>query len=201
MRPSDFRWWERWTTPTLLPSTGSPRLLDFSFPTRWLQSPRGAHRLHSSAASPMMAGFVQSGRLAAPTLCNEAESSSIALRLAGSPHRASPWGLLLSAPVWLHVGHLFDMLITFQINKEASLGLAHRITRILWISECTKQVWRLLPQPLHNPRNPRFNFCFWVYGKGSGQNARATVARAFRQPLRSLVIPPTRGRAGRSRSA
>ncbi|MCX6880724.1 MAG: hypothetical protein NTW21_43995, partial [Verrucomicrobia bacterium] len=46
---------------------------------------------------------------------------------AGSPHRASPWGLLLSAPDWLHVGHLFDMLITFQINREASLGLAHRI--------------------------------------------------------------------------
>ncbi|MCX6877142.1 MAG: hypothetical protein NTW21_25530, partial [Verrucomicrobia bacterium] len=87
-------------------------------------------RLHSSAASPTMAGFVQSGRLAAPTLCNEAESSSLALRLAGSPHRASPWGLLLSAPDWLHVGHLFDMLITFQINREASLGLAHRISRI-----------------------------------------------------------------------
>ncbi|MCX6874678.1 MAG: hypothetical protein NTW21_12860, partial [Verrucomicrobia bacterium] len=47
--------------------------------------------------------------------------------LAGSPHRASPWGLLLSAPDWLHVGHLFDMLITFQINREASLGLAHRM--------------------------------------------------------------------------
>jgi hypothetical protein len=75
----------------------------------------------------MMAGFVQSGRLAVPTLRNEAESSSIALRLAGSPHRASPWGLLLSTPVWLHVGHLFDMLITFQINREASLGLAHQM--------------------------------------------------------------------------
>jgi hypothetical protein len=133
MRPSDFRRRERWTMPTLLPSAGSPRLLDFSFPTRWLQSPRGAHRLHSSAASPMMAGFVLSGRLAAPILCNEAESSSIALRLAGSPHRASPWGLLLSAPVWLHVGHLFDMLITFQINREASLGLAHQITQITQI--------------------------------------------------------------------
>jgi hypothetical protein len=36
-------------------------------------------------------------------------------------------GLLLSTPVWLHVGHLFDMLITFQINREASLGLAHQI--------------------------------------------------------------------------
>jgi hypothetical protein len=78
-----------------------------------------------------MAGFILSGRLAAPTLCNEAESSSIALRLAGSPHRASPWGLLLSAPVWLHVGHLFDMLITFQINREASLGLAHRISQMI----------------------------------------------------------------------
>jgi hypothetical protein len=119
MEPSDFR-------RGVAASAGSPRLLDFSFPTRCLQSPRGACRLHTSAASPTVAGFVKSGRLAAPTLCNEAESSSIALRLAGSPHRASPWGLLLSAPVWLHVGHLFDMLITFQINREASLGLAHR---------------------------------------------------------------------------
>ena len=121
MGPSDFR-------RSVAARAGSPRLLDFSFPTRCLQSPRGARRLHSSAASPTMAGFVQSGRLAAPTLCNEAESSSIALRLAGSPRRASPWGLLLSTPGWLHVGHLFDMLITFQINREASLGLAHRIS-------------------------------------------------------------------------
>jgi hypothetical protein len=68
--------------------------------------------------------------LAAPTLCNEAETSSIALRLAGSPRRASPWGLLLSTPGWLYIGHLFDMLITFQINREASLGLAHRITQM-----------------------------------------------------------------------
>ena len=43
-----------------------PRLLDFSFPARCLQSPRGAHRLHSSAASPTVAGFAISGRLAAP---------------------------------------------------------------------------------------------------------------------------------------
>jgi hypothetical protein len=94
----------------------------------------------------MMAGFIQSGRLAAPTLCNEAESSSIALRLAGSPHRASPWGLLLSAPVWLHVGHLFDMLITFQINREASLGLAHRIdTDYEEVEETiSKPVWCIL---------------------------------------------------------
>ena len=71
--PSDFRRWGPWTTPTLPPSAGSPRLLDFSFPTRCLQPRRGARRLRSSVASPTMAGFVQSGRLAAPTLCNEAE--------------------------------------------------------------------------------------------------------------------------------
>ena len=116
-RPSDSRRWGRWTTPTLPPFAGSPRFLCFSFPTRCLQSPRGACRLRSSVASPTVAGFVLSGRLAAPTLCNEAESSLLSLRLAGSPHRASPWGLLLSAPDWLHVGHLFDMLITFQINR------------------------------------------------------------------------------------
>jgi len=110
---------------------GSLRFLDFSFPARCLQSPRGACRLRSSVASPTVAGFGNSGRLAAPTLCNEAESSSLALRLAGSPHRASPWGLLLSAPVWLHVGHLFDMLITFQIKREVRLGLTHRRTRRL----------------------------------------------------------------------
>ena len=33
-------------------ATGPPRFLGFSFPARCLQSPRGAHRLHSSAASP-----------------------------------------------------------------------------------------------------------------------------------------------------
>jgi hypothetical protein len=65
--------------------------------------------------------------MAAPAWRNEAESSSLGLRLAGSPHRASPWGLLLSAPVWLHVGHLFDMLFTFQNNREARLGLTHRM--------------------------------------------------------------------------
>jgi len=121
---------------TLPAAAGPPRLLDFSCPTRWLQSPRGARRLHASAASPTVEGIVHSGRLAAPALCNEAGLSSIALRLAGSPHRVSPWGLLLSTPVWLHVGHLFDMLITFQINREASLGPAHEIHgKLMWKRE------------------------------------------------------------------
>jgi hypothetical protein len=75
-------------------------------------------------ASPSLAGWPL------PKKRNEAESSSLSLRLAGSPPRASPWGLLLSAPDWLHVGHSFDMLITFQINREARLGLTHQMTQI-----------------------------------------------------------------------
>ena len=118
MRPSDSR-------RSVAARAGSLRFLGFSFPARCLQSPRGACRLRSSVASPAVAGVAISGRLAAPKKCNEAESSSLALRLTGSPPRASPWGLLLSVPDWLHVGHSFDMLITFQINREARLGLTH----------------------------------------------------------------------------
>jgi len=40
--------------------------------------------------SSSMAGFRFSGTLATPTLCNEAESGSLALRLTCSPHEASP---------------------------------------------------------------------------------------------------------------
>jgi hypothetical protein len=100
-----------------------PRLL---FPRALSPLTREARQLHISVASLAVAGFSTSGRLAASTLFNEAGTSSLALRLTGSPPRASPWGLLLSVPGWLHVGHLFDMLITFQINREARLGLTHR---------------------------------------------------------------------------
>ncbi len=134
MRPSDSRLGRDGLIPhraaNFADHDGSPRFLGFSFPARCLQSPREACQLHTSVASLAVAGFVQSGGLTASTLCNEAEASSISLRLTGSPHRASPWGLLLSVPGWLHVGHLFDMMITFQITRKARLGLAHRNTRM-----------------------------------------------------------------------
>ena len=79
----------------------------------------------------MAAGFSQSGSMATPTLRNEAESSSLALRLASSSNRASPWGLLLSVPTRLHVGHSVNTLTTFQVNREVRLSLTHRITQIL----------------------------------------------------------------------
>ncbi len=108
---------------------GSLRFLDFSFLTRHLQSPRGVHRLHINVSSPMAAGFSKSGGIATPTWCNEAESSSHTLRLTSSSIRASPWGLLLSVPNRLHVGHSVNTLTTFQANREVRLSLTHRNTR------------------------------------------------------------------------
>jgi len=108
---------------------GPLRFLDFSFPMRCLQSPRGVRRLLSGVASPAMTDFSISGSMVTPSLCNEAESSSLALRLTGSPHRASVWGLLLSPPSWLHDGHQVITMITFQIIREVRLSLTHRNTR------------------------------------------------------------------------
>jgi len=116
MGPSDSR-------PGAVAQNGSLRFLDFSFPARRLQSPREARLLLFGVASQAVADFSNSGSLVAPSWCNEAESSSLALRLTGLPSRASPWGLLLSAPGWLHDGHHFVMLFTFQFSREARLRL------------------------------------------------------------------------------
>jgi hypothetical protein len=53
-------------------------------------------------ASPPVSGFIILGRLATSTLRHEAESGSLALRLAGSHPRLPPDGLLRLAPVPLH---------------------------------------------------------------------------------------------------
>jgi hypothetical protein len=83
--------------------------------------------LHTNVSSPMAAGFSQSGSIATPNWCNEAESSSLSLRLASSSNRASRWGLLLSVPTRLHVGHSVNTLTTFQANREVRLSLTHRM--------------------------------------------------------------------------
>ncbi len=77
-------------------------------------------------ASSSVTDFSISGRLVTPNKRNEAESSSLALRLTGSLGEASAWGLLLSLLALLHVGYLVDMMITFQTIREARLGLTHR---------------------------------------------------------------------------
>ena len=53
-------------------------------------------------ASPPISGFIILGRLATSTLRHEAESGSLALRLAGLLPRFPPAGLLRLAPVPLH---------------------------------------------------------------------------------------------------
>src|SRR5262249_44353280 len=73
---------------------GSPRFLGSSFPARCLQAPREAQWLLTPAALPPVSGFIllrETGRF---RYANEAESSSLSLRLAGSPCKASCCGLL-----------------------------------------------------------------------------------------------------------
>jgi len=53
-------------------------------------------------ASPPISGFITFGRLATSTERHEAESGSLALRLAGLLPRFPPDGLLHPAPVLLH---------------------------------------------------------------------------------------------------
>lgn len=96
------------------PLRGYLRFLSFSFPARSLRSLREVCQLHLSVTSLTVTGFSIFRRLVTSTLHNEIETSSlIILRLAGSLPRSSPRGLFLSMPNWLHVGHLFDVIITF----------------------------------------------------------------------------------------
>jgi len=52
----------------------------------------------TSVCSSPVTGFARSGWLSKHYLCNEAESDSLSLRLAGSHFEASPYGLLRTAP-------------------------------------------------------------------------------------------------------
>ncbi len=58
-----------------------------SVDARCPQSPRAARRLHTPVASPPVRGFALSERLATTSLCHEAESGSLTLRLTSSPMR------------------------------------------------------------------------------------------------------------------
>ncbi len=78
------------------PHAGAPRFLGQSFGTRSPQSPRQVQWLLMLVASPPVAGFSISGRLANLHACDEAESGSLALQLAPSPPEASSLGSLRS---------------------------------------------------------------------------------------------------------
>jgi len=74
--------------------------------------------------SPPVSGFITYGRLAAPSLHNEAESGSLALRLTGSPHEASPHGLLRLTLARLPVEWAINRVSSFQLTRSARLILA-----------------------------------------------------------------------------
>jgi len=91
-----------------------------------------------------MTGFSFSGRLATFSLCNEADLSSLALRLAGSPHEASPAELLRRTLDWLPDERAIIRVTSFQVTRTARLGLAHQITQMGEGPEVSKGLIRAL---------------------------------------------------------
>jgi PD-(D/E)XK nuclease superfamily len=81
-------------------------------------------------ASPPISGFIIFGRLATSTQRHEAESGSLALRLAGLLPRFPPDGLLRLAPVQLHVR---------TSNLHGELLSVHKIEPgLAWCSKAAK---------------------------------------------------------------
>jgi len=93
---------------------GSPSLPNLTFPARCPLSPRRTPPLFVNISSRRVSGFGTSDGLAVLTLCNEAVSGSLALRLTGSIHGASAPGLLPSLSASLHAGYSVGMMNTFQ---------------------------------------------------------------------------------------
>ena len=107
---------------------GPPRFLDWSIPTRCPQPPRRARRVLASVTSTPVTGFSDSERMATLNfhLHNEAESGSLTLRLAGSPHEASTSRLLGQAARLATCRTGNNMVNTSQFTRPARLILAHQ---------------------------------------------------------------------------
>jgi len=109
--------------------TGPPRFLDRSVPTRRPLTPRRAQRVLVPVASTSMTGFTIFGRLATLTETHEADSGSLALRLAGSLPEASPAGSLQLTLGSLPAERAIRSSTSFQVTRSARLGLAHQRVR------------------------------------------------------------------------
>src|SRR5262249_25517253 len=81
---------------------------------------------HTLVASRMVSGFGTFGRLTTTDWCNEAETGSLALRLASSPSRSSTGRLPATPPSRLHGERAIAMVSTFQLTRSARLNLADR---------------------------------------------------------------------------
>ena len=103
---------------------GPLRFLDRSFHARCPLSPRTARRLLLPVASSPVPGFILFGGLATVILCNEAETGSLALRLACSPCKASPVGSLPLTLARLLAKRAIYKISSFQNIRSARLILA-----------------------------------------------------------------------------
>jgi hypothetical protein len=98
-------------------------------------------------ASPPVSGFIILGRLATSTLRHEAESGSLALRLAGLLPRFPPEGLRRLAPVQLHarMSNLHgEFLFSFQFTRSARLSLVYRMNTDKTVL-CSRLLIRVYP--------------------------------------------------------
>ena len=108
-----------------LPSlAGPPRFLDRSVHARWSpftpESPPGA----PARCFPVGIRLHHLWQTGHSHKCNEAELGSLALRLACSPHEASPAGLLRPALAWLPAERAILRVNSFQLTRSARLNLA-----------------------------------------------------------------------------
>ena len=115
-------------SPLLWPQSGASQVPGIPLCTRRPQSPR------RSPANALACCFFTGSRLQqirmpghSSCLCNEAESGSLALRLALSSHKASQVGSPLAALIRLHVKQAIDMVDSFQSTRYTRLRLAHRM--------------------------------------------------------------------------
>ena len=123
----------RWRSDRHL--AGSPRFLDRSIHARCPLSPRKAQRLHLPITSSSVAGFITLWRTGHfHPWCNEAESGSLALRLACLPYEASPAGLLRPTFARLSIEWAIDRMNSFQFMRSARLVLALQRTQSVFPS-------------------------------------------------------------------
>ena len=111
-----------WLSPRKPPPGRVSQVSDRSFAVRRPLSPRGTRPPQVLVAWRPVTGFTLSGGLAVPTLCNEAETGSLALRLTASPPGASHAGSLRRTPSRLHVERAIHMSSSFQLKRPIKLA-------------------------------------------------------------------------------
>jgi hypothetical protein len=99
---------------------------DCSVDARCPLSPRGARPLHMFVASRSMVRLHLFWRAGHSQLRHEAETGSLALRLASLPSGASDGGLLRRPPGQLHGERTTSTVSTFQLTRAIRLHLTHQ---------------------------------------------------------------------------